>query len=160
MSLVKHIAKFKFLPAERLMEYYPPFLFMGVKIEHVAKDYSSLRFSLPLRWYSKNTHGTMFGGFICAAADPVAAILCGRIFRDAITWTKHQFVDFIKPGKGRLHATVKITEDDIKAINDALSTKGKIIYEFEFNFYDAHEVLVAKVRNGVYLRAKKKKRAE
>src|SRR5690242_2465947 len=85
----------------RLLEWYPPFLFMGVKVTEVARDYRKIRVEKPLRWYGKNMYGSMFGGFLAAVTDPLPALMCQRIFPGCQGWTKSHYVDFLKPARNR-----------------------------------------------------------
>lgn len=152
MGLIRAISKIHFLPKDKLLQYYPPFFLMGVKVRRVGSDGRELEVTLPLRWYSKNTHGTMFGGFITAVADPLPAIMCGEILKGVEVWSKSQFVDFLKPGRTKLHATVKISEHDLKEIEKNLQAEAKTTHTFEFYFKDSAGANVAHVKNTVYFK--------
>ncbi len=149
----------KLLP--KLLEYYPPFWIMGVRIKAVTPDFRKTHLSLPLKWYAKNTHGTMFGGYMCAVSDPVAAIMCGEIFRKrgVETWTKAHSVTFMKPGRTALEMKVEVTDEDLAKINNDLDQHGRSTHVFEFFITDKAGVPVAKVQNTVFLRIRPAARA-
>lgn len=136
----------------KMLELYPPFFFMGVKIKRVSKDYRELDALLPLRWFGKNGHGTMFGGFMCSLSDPLAALMCGRIFPGNEVWTKANCVEFLRPGRSDLLLSIRITDEDVAKIGESLEAAGKASHVFEFSFRDREGTEVARVRNTVHVR--------
>lgn len=155
MKLFSMLSKIDAIPKSKLLEFYPPFLFMGVKVKHASKDHRSMHVTVPLRWYGKNMYGAMFGGFICAVADPLPALMAGRIFPGVEMWTKSNAVDFLKPGRSTLEAHIHISEEDVAAISRQLESEHKASHMFEFFFRDKHGHEIAHVKNTIYLRRRK-----
>lgn len=157
---LRHLLAFfseqKWIPRKTILQYYPPFLFMGVKIRNVSKDNRHCVAELPFKWYGSNPHGTIFGGFICALADPIPAILCGRIFPHTAAWTKSNSVTFKRPGHSTLTLEITITDEDIAAIQSQLDATGSAKQVFEFAFRDRGGKVVAEVKNTVVLKGEKK----
>ena len=54
----------------RLLRFWPPFLFAGVRVLAISDDWRHARVALRLRWYSRNYVGTHFGGSLFAMTDP------------------------------------------------------------------------------------------
>lgn len=158
MSVIKKLARLSFVPKQMLLEYYPPFLFIGVKASHISNDKRKVTLRIPLRWYSKNLHGTMFGGFIAAVADPVPAIMCTELLPHVEVWTKKLEVDFLKPARSSIEMRVEITQQDLDTITAGLEAAGKIQHAFEFYFYDGAENKIAHAKNTVHFRQKKSQR--
>ncbi len=152
MSLIKVMRRLKFIPPQRLLELYPPFFFMGVKVKHVSPDHRRLCIAVPLRWYGTNQYGSMFGGFVCAVSDPLPALLCSRLFPEHEIWTRKNCVEFLKPARGMIEAEITVSDDDVAKIEDGLSRHGRISHAFEFTFFDRHRVEIAHVKNTVFLR--------
>ena len=146
----------KWIPRKTILQYYPPFLFMGVKIREVSEDNRRCVAELPFKWYGSNPHGTIFGGFICALADPIPAILCGRIFPQTAAWTKSNSVTFKRPGRTTLTLEITITDADLAAIQAQLDSGGNAKHAFEFVFRDTDGKVVAEVKNTVVLKGEKK----
>jgi acyl-coenzyme A thioesterase PaaI-like protein len=155
MKLLSMLSKIDLIPQQKLLEFYPPFLFMGVKVKRVSRDHRSMDVIVPLRWYGKNMYGAMFGGFICAVADPLPALMCGKIFPGVEMWTKSNAVDFLKPGRSTLEAHIHISELDVAAIGRQLDTEHKASHRFEFYFRDKHGHEIAHVKNEIYLRRRR-----
>jgi acyl-coenzyme A thioesterase PaaI-like protein len=152
MHIVDALKRLKFLSPQRMLELYPPFFFMGVKVTGVSQDSRKLSVKLPLRWYGRNQYGTMFGGFMCAVSDPLAALVCARHFPGHEVWTKSNFVEFLRPARSDLHIDVEITEADLTRIRAELEAKGKSAPVFESYFRDAKGREIALVRNTVSIR--------
>ena len=43
------------------MNFYPPYLGAGVRIQHIAGDFREVRVKMGLGWYNRNYVGTQFG---------------------------------------------------------------------------------------------------
>ena len=153
MDFFKWIRRLKLSPL-RSLQLYPPFLFMGARVRLLSPDYHRVEISIPQRWYGTNMNGSLFGGFICAVADPVPALMCGWILKNVEYWTKANYVDFISPGRGRIFADIVITESEITTLRTALAQNGKATHVVEFQFHDSAGTIVAKVRNTIYVRKK------
>ena len=152
MAFFRFLNQLKFISRSRLLELYPPFWFMGVKLIKLTNDYRELHLVLPLRWYGKNLHGTMFGGFICAVSDPLLALMCEKIFPGISAWTKSHYVDFLRPAKSDLVLRAMVTKKDVRTIRQSLKNNRRATHSFEFYFYDSNEHKVARVINTVFLR--------
>lgn len=132
---------------------------MGVKVLAVASDYRHVHLRLPLRWYGKNLYGSMFGGFICAVADPLPTLLCHKIFPHTDVWTKKQCVYFLKPARGDLDLFIDIAEEAVQAIQAQLAQEGATEYEFVFYLRDSRGRSMARIKNTIFIREKTGSRA-
>lgn len=135
----------------RLMGLYPPFWFMGVRVRF-SEDYLVADIRLPRRWYLRNGHGTVFGGAILSASDPFPAIQFAKLMPWALTWTKSHSVDFIRPARSVLTATVRISRADVEAAEAALRDEGRYKSSHTYVFTDKWGQTVAQVESTVYMR--------
>ena len=138
---------------KRMLELFPPFLFMGVKV--LGGDMQKHRWievRLPLKWRSKNMHGTMFGGLVCCLSDPLPTLLCERIFEGTLVWTKKQTVHFRRPARTDLDLKVEISEEAILDIQKQLDEKGSAERAFHFQFKDQKQRVIADVENIIFLK--------
>lgn len=152
MTLARILQVINFLPETRRLEWYPPFWFMGVKIRSVSPDYHALHAYIPLRWYFKNMHGSMFGGFISAVADPLPALLCSKVFKGVQVWTKSLHVEFLKPARTGLDLHIRLPQGALDAMRHDLEISGRASQEFAFDIVDARKRVVASVKNSVFVR--------
>ena len=49
---------------------YPPYIGAGVRVAHVADDWSSMVVQMRLRFYNRNYVGTHYGGNLFTMTDP------------------------------------------------------------------------------------------
>jgi acyl-coenzyme A thioesterase PaaI-like protein len=58
-----------------MVNWWPPYLFSGVRVLEIADDWSSARVRLRMHWYNRNYVGTHFGGSLFAMSDPFWMLL-------------------------------------------------------------------------------------
>ena len=138
------------------MNLWPPFLFSGIKITELPKDFLSATVRLRLRWWNRNVAGVLFGGSLFAMTDPLWMMLLLRhLGKENVIWDRAAEVDFIKPGKGDVYAHFAITEADIERLRKAASGGEKVLEWFTVDIRDSSGDVVARVRKQVYLRRKR-----
>ena len=145
----------KFKKLIRAINWYPPYLFSGIKVVDHAADFSSFKTRLKLTWYNRNLLGTAFGGSLYSMCDPFFMfILIIHLGEEYIVWDKHASIDFVKPGKGTLFAEFMLTPDQIVEVKNIVDEKGKHIFEFPCEVKSAEGQLIAKLNKGVYVKRK------
>ena len=145
----------KFRRLIRLINWYPPFLFSGIKVINYADDFSSFRTRLKLTWYNRNLMGTAFGGSLYAMCDPFFMfILLIQLGEEYIVWDKRASIEFVKPGKGTVYADFKVSPEQIAEIKDSVDRDGKGVFNFPCEVKDREGNVIAKLQKGVYIRRK------
>jgi acyl-coenzyme A thioesterase PaaI-like protein len=142
----------------RVFNWWPPFLFSGIRIEAVGDDWRHARVRLKLRWYNRNYVKTAFGGSLFAMADPFWMIMVmENLGRDYIVWDKAGTIDFITPGRGDVVAEFRLDEATLDALRTAADRDGKTTHWFDAEIRGlADGELVARVRKQVYERRKRR----
>lgn len=153
-NLFKLAKRIPFVSKEKLLEWYPPFFFMRVKVLEVKNNGRFFRLKLPLTLFSKNMGNSMFGGYQAALADPIAAIVCARIFPGHEVWTRSQHIDFQHEGNSDLELIFEFSAETEQQIKDDLAKKGRSTPSFEYGFYRKDGVRCSKVVNTVAIRPK------
>lgn len=139
----------------RLINWYPPYLFSGIKVVNHADDFSSFRTRLKLTWYNKNLVGTAFGGSLYSMCDPFFMfILMIHLGDEYIVWDKTAFIDFKKPGKGTVYADFMISKSEIQRIKSEVDESGRGVFEFPCEVKNKEGELVAQLKKGIYVRRK------
>lgn len=138
----------------RLINLWPPLLFAGIRADHISDDFRSVDVSLTLHWYNTNINGAHYGGSLFSMTDPWYGLMLLKNLgdRDYMVWTKNASIDYLSPGKGRVQARFRLTEEDIAEVRAHLETQEKILRPYEIDIVDARNTVVAKVINTVYLR--------
>ena len=125
----------------------------GGRPSFIAEDWSEVRLSLPLSWRTRNYVGTIFGGSIYSAVDPVYMImLIHRLGKDYIVWDKSASIQFKKPGRESLHARFIVDDEELAAIRAALETQRSIDRTYSIELKDAAGSVCATVEKLIYIR--------
>lgn len=141
--------------AKFFLNIWGPFLFSGIKVASIAKDYRYAKVELHLKPWCANAVGVHFGGSLFAMTDPFYMLLLMAHFRkDYIVWDKSSDIDFKKPGKGIVHAEFRLTEQLIQDI--IANTQSGHKYEPILPVYIKDEAgdVVAVVNKKMYIRKK------
>jgi len=151
-QLQKHIPLKLFV---HIVNWWPPLLGAGIKIEEVSPDFRMIKSSLKMHWFNKNYVGVHFGGSIYAMADPFYMFILIKILGDNyIVWDKAAKIDFKKPGKGTIHATFTFTEEEIQEIYKKADANAKYIFDKSVDVLNEQNEVVAIVTKTLYVRKK------
>jgi acyl-coenzyme A thioesterase PaaI-like protein len=119
-SFAKKFERFKF-------NFFPAYRRGGGRIAYISDDYHEIHIKLPLNWATKNYVGTIFGGSMFAAIDPIYMVMLIKILgNDYLIWDKSANIKFKRPGRETLFATFIITPVEISEIKTELETAKSI----------------------------------
>ena len=97
------------------------------RIQSVSEDLSKITIRLPLNWKNKNYMGTIFGGSMFAAVDPIPMVqLVNIIGDDYIVWDKAAKIQFKRPANQTLTATFTFTTAEIEQIKADVMENNEI----------------------------------
>jgi acyl-coenzyme A thioesterase PaaI-like protein len=134
---------------------YGPYLGAGVKVNYIARDWREARVSMKLRWYNRNAVGTHFGGSLYAMVDPHLMLMLMHLLGDGyVVWDKAAQIDFKKPGRGTVHSTIRITDEDLDLIRRQTVGGKTFLPEFDLEVVDGNGNLIATVKKILYVRKK------
>ena len=137
------------------MNFYPPYLGAGVRIQHIAGDFREIRVKMGLGWYNRNYVGTQFGGSLYSMTDPFFMLMVmENLGRDYIVWDKAASIDFIAPGKGPVYADFRIDEVLLDEIRQHTAGGDKYLPQLHVDVHDGDGTLVARVHKTLYVRLK------
>jgi acyl-coenzyme A thioesterase PaaI-like protein len=163
MTLMQRFMNFmtrsKILSDARLLELYPPFVPMRIRVLEIAASWRSVRILLPLNALSRNPGGVMFGGYQAALADPIAALACARIFPGYSVWTRSMSISFDHGGNSDLEMRFSLTPEQEAAIRIELERDGRSTPTFEYGYVRKDGVRCTVIRNTVAIRPRGYKRA-
>jgi acyl-coenzyme A thioesterase PaaI-like protein len=147
------------MPAQLLrlgMNLWPPFLGAGIRVARIAADFREIVVEMPLRFYNRNYFGTHFGGSLYAMTDPFFALMVlHNLPAGYLVWDKAASIDFVAPGRSRMRATFRLTQEDLDTILRMTAAGGKHLHLFNVEVTDAEGLVVARVEKIVYVRKKK-----
>ena len=132
---------------------FPAYRGTGGRITYIAGDFREARVRLPLNWRTRNYVGTIFGGSLYGAVDPIYMIMLIKILGpDYVVWDKAATIRFRKPGRGTLYARFLIEEEEIRTIRRLLETEPSIDRIYRVDLADGAGIVHAEVEKTVYIR--------
>jgi acyl-coenzyme A thioesterase PaaI-like protein len=135
---------------------FPAFRGTGGRVTYIASDFREARVRLPLNWRTRNYVGTIFGGSLYGAVDPMYMIMLIRILGpDYTVWDKAATIRFVRPGRSALYARFVIEEEEIQTIRRLLETAPSIDRVYRVDLTDAAGVVHAAVEKTIYIRKNK-----
>mgnify|MGYP000644423422 CR=1 FL=1 len=140
------------------MNLWPPFLGAGISVEHIAKDFRHANVRLKLGLLNRNIVGVHFGGSLFAMTDPFFMMMVSQnLGKGYIIWDQAAKIEFLKPGKGKVHAEFEITQEQLDQIITAAESGDKVLKDFVVDIKDRENDVVARVTKTLYIRKKQKK---
>ncbi|TAA36526.1 DUF4442 domain-containing protein [Pseudoxanthomonas winnipegensis] len=134
---------------------WPPFLFTGIHVAAIAPDWRQARVELRMRPWNRNYVGSHFGGSLFAMTDPFWMLLMMHALgRDYYVWDKAGEIEFVKPGRGKVTAQFRITDEALAQVRAATAGGQKSLPWFEVDVTDSEGEVVARVRKQLYVRLK------
>ena len=135
---------------------YPPYLLAGIRVSHIDPEWRELRVSMKLRWYNRNAVGTHFGGSLFAMIDPHPMLLLMQLLGpDYVVWDQSATIQFRKPGRGVVRATIGFTDGQLDEIRQATANGKAHRPEYELSILDEENETVASVYKTLYIRRKR-----
>ena len=142
---------------KRLLNFYPPYIGAGIKIDYITDDWRELRVKMKVRWYNRNYVGTHFGGSLYSMVDPHFMLMLLQILgRDYVVWDKASDIDFVKATKKPISATFTITDGMIEDIKNNTANGDKYLPQYEVDIIDEEKNLIARVNKTLYIRKKQR----
>lgn len=140
---------------------WPPFFFAGIHVSAIADDYRQARVELRMRPWNRNYVGTHFGGSLFAMTDPLWMLLTmNAMGRDYFVWDKAGAIDFVKPGRGRVHALFRLDDATLDQLRRDTAGGEKVLRWFDTEVIDREGDVVARVRKQLYVRRKPAHRSQ
>ena len=139
-----------------LLHAYPPYAGAGVLVTHIAEDASEVRVEMPLTDSNVNLVGTHFGGSLYSMVDPhLMLLLVQRLGPDYLVWDKEANINFRKPGVDTVHATIRITDEEVEVIRSATANGDKHLPQWTLAVLDEQDEVIATVLKTLYVRRKR-----
>lgn len=137
------------------MNLWPPFLGAGIRVKRLDRDWRSIDVQMNLRFYNRNYVGTHYGGSLYSMTDPFYMLmLIENLGREYIVWDKSASIRFRRPGRDRVTAQFRISEEQLTSIREQLNAAEKVEPTFSVEVRDESGEVVALVEKVVQVRRK------
>jgi hypothetical protein len=131
-------------------------MFAGIKVK-ADVNRANMSISVPVRWYTKNNNGILFGGILCMASDPFPALFLQHLVPGVTAYNKDICVEYLRPIRETVHTTIQFELDELNEIRTTIARLGKFEKNYRFEFQTASRKTVAVVESTAYLRKLKPK---
>ena len=137
------------------MNLWPPFLGAGIRVRHIAADWSEVIVDLRHGLTNRNYVGTHYGGSLFSMTDPFYALMLMHLLGDRyLIWDQAARIEFVAPGRGTVSAVFRLTNERVEAIRAQAASGEKVLPAFDVEVRDADNALVARVHKTLYVRLK------
>jgi len=139
----------------RMLNFWPPFLFSGITVLEVSKDFRHAKVRLKKKALTSNYVGTLFGGSLFAMTDPFYMVMILKnLGKEYIVWDKRSEIEYVSPGKTTVYAEFHLWVADLEEIKQQVASEGKYLKWFEVEIKTANGLVVAIVKKQIYCRKK------
>lgn len=143
------------------MNWHPTYSGTGAKVRFVSSDFREIRIELPLSWRTRNYVGSIFGGSIYAAADPVYMLQLIKILGpDYVVWDKAARLRFLRPGRASLFAQFSISQELLDSIKERIAREKEADFDLLVEWRDKEGKLHALVDKTLYIAQKEHYKAK
>lgn len=139
-----------------LFNFIPAYRRTGARVSFISEDFKEVHIVLRLKWTTRNYVGTVFGGSIYGALDPIYMVQLINILGERfVVWDKSATIKFIKPIKGKVFANFIISDELLLKIKKEIEINKEMDIELPIEFYDNNKNIYAKVVKKIYIADKK-----
>jgi acyl-coenzyme A thioesterase PaaI-like protein len=136
--------------------WFPVYRASGARVDYIASDWREVRVRLPLSWRTRNYVGTIFGGSMFSAVDPILMVMLIRLLGpDYLVWDREATIRYLKPGRSTLYAQFVLPEELTEAIRADVARLRKVDRVFTIDLSDADGVVHATCIKTLYVRRKR-----
>ena len=132
-------------------------------VTFISDDWREIQIELSLNWVTRNYVGSIFGGSLFAALDPMYMIqLINILGNQYVVWDKAASIRFKRPGKSRLYARFLISEELTNNIVKQVATENEMTLALPISFVNKEGKVICEMTRELYIANKdffKKKRS-
>jgi hypothetical protein len=136
----------------------------NAQLIEVSKDIHRVKIKISLNYKNRNYMGTMFGGSMLSATDPIYMIQLLQILGDDyVVWDKSTTIRFKKPANKHCYAIFEFTKQEIIQIKEDVAQNNEIDLVKNLHIQSSTDQVYAVVDKTIYIstksyyKAKKKK---
>ena len=134
---------------------FPAYRGTGGRVTYIAEDWKAVHVKVPLSWRTRNYVGTIYGGSMYGAIDPIYMLMLIKILGpEYIVWDKAAKIRFRKPGKDTLFADFQLSNEEIAEIKRLAGTEESVDRIYSLELKDKAGVVYAEIEKTLYIAKK------
>jgi len=131
---------------------FPAYRGTGGWVTYIRHDWSEIRVAVPLSWRTRNYVGTIYGGSLYGAVDPIYMLmLIKSLGPDYVVWDKAATIRFRRPGRSRLTAVFQLPAGMVSGIREELTRVAKLDRVFMVELTDRAGLVHATIEKTVHV---------
>lgn len=132
---------------------FPAYRRTGARLTYIADDWTEVRIKLALKWTTRNYVGTLFGGSMYGAVDPIYMVMFIKLLGPAyVVWDQAASIEFRKPGRGVLTARFCIGQEEIDDLRRRLADGRPLTRTYTVSLCDADGDVCMQADKTLYFR--------
>ena len=125
------------------------------KIIFTSDDLHVVKIKIPLSYKNRNYVGSIFGGSLFAATDPIYMIQLMQILgKEYVVWDKKTNIKFKRPAYENAFATFEFTSSEINEILQRVQSENEIDYTKILLITDKNGTVFAELDKTLYISTK------
>lgn len=127
------------------------------RLFYVSDNLLEIKVKIPISWKNRNYVGTIFGGSMASATDPIFMIqLMNILGKDYVVWDKEATIKFKRPANESAYASFIFIQEEIDGIIREIKSEQKMNLVKKVNLTNKNgEVVFAEVIKTIYIADKK-----
>ena len=123
------------------------------KVIEVSDDLFNVKVKIPISYKNKNYVGSVFGGSLFSATDPIFMIqLMNILGNDYVVWDKSANIKFKRPARETSYVDFVFTVNEIQQIKERVKKEQEIDLQKEINITNKEaSVVYAEVSKTIYI---------
>ncbi|MDT7832080.1 DUF4442 domain-containing protein [Flavobacteriaceae bacterium S356] len=123
------------------------------RIIEVSEDILSVKIRIPLSYKNSNYVGSIFGGSLFSATDPIYMVQLIHILGDKyVVWDKESTIKFKRPAKEAVYADFNFSPEEIDQIKKDVAQNNEIDIKKTLNITDQQgSSIIAEVSKIIYV---------
>ncbi|MCA9735693.1 MAG: DUF4442 domain-containing protein [Deferribacteres bacterium] len=135
---------------------FPVYRRTGGKVTFISDEFRHIHIKIPLNWKTRNYVGTMFGGSMYGATDPIYMIMFMKILGPKyVVWDKAGKIRYKTPGRSTLRGNFSVEDAEIELIRRELEMKEKLDRVYNVSLIDENGVECAMIEKTLHFSKKK-----
>lgn len=136
--------------------WFPAYRGTGGRVVYIADDFREIRIKIPLSWRTRNYVGTIYGGSMYGAIDPIYMLMLMQVLGKGYTvWDKAAKIRFRKPGRSTLYVKFELSDAEITEIRELAEKSKSIDRIYDLELVDSEGTVHAQIEKTIYVAKKK-----
>jgi acyl-coenzyme A thioesterase PaaI-like protein len=134
---------------------FPAYRRSGGRVLYISDDYREMRVKIPLNRQTRNYVGTIYGGSMYGAIDPIYMLmLIKTLGRNYIVWDKAAAIRFRCPGRETLYADFLLSKAELDQIRTVLQNQKSVDRIYNVELKDKNGQVCCLIEKTLYIAKK------